>query len=136
MGYLRNHLATVSTAAFAAVLTGLWPWFAGWTDLLGLIFTMAVPIAWFMALTCWLAQKSADYVKARAPEKKSSEPAESGLEQEKAELSSEIDSLKATVRVKDGQIERLEGMVSALETRVQIEALRAEIADLKAAARA
>lgn len=135
MGYLRNHLATVSTAAFAAVLTGLWPWFAGWTGLLDFIFIMAVPISWFMALTCWLAQKSADYVRdhpSHEPEKKSSEQ----LGAAKAELSSELDSLRASVRVKDGEIERLRSQVSSLETRVQIEALRAEIADLKAMARA
>lgn len=132
---MRNHLATVSTAAFAAVLTGLWPWFAGWTGLLDFIFLMAVPIAWFMALTCWLAQKSADYVKKnspREPEKKSSEQ----IDTAKAQLSSELDSLRASVKVKDDEIERLRGQVSKLETRVQIEALRAEIADLKAMAKA
>ena len=131
MGYLRNHLATVATAAFAAVLTGLWPWFAGWTDLLDFIFIMAVPISWFMALTCWLAQKSADYVKDTSePEKKSSEIVEA-----KAELDSELDSLRATVQIKDAEIQELRKRVSTLETRVQIEALRAEIADLKAMAR-
>lgn len=129
MGYLRNHLATVATAAFAAVLTGLWPWFSGWTDLLDFIFIMAVPISWFMALTCWLAQKSADYVSS-GPEKKSSEIVEA-----KAELGSELDSLRATVQVRDAEIQELRDRVSALETRVQIEALRAEIADLKAMAR-
>lgn len=135
MGYMRNHLATVSTAAFAAVLTGLWPWFAGWTGLLDFIFLMAVPIAWFMALTCWLAQKSADYVAKNSPhepEKKSSEQ----IDTAKAELSSELDSLRKSVEVKDGEIERLRGQVSALQTRVQIEELRAEIADLKAMAKA
>ena len=131
MGYLRNHLATVATAAFAAVLTGLWPWFSGWTDLLDFIFIMAVPISWFMALTCWLAQKSADYVKDTSePEKKSSEIVEA-----KAELDSELDSLRATVQIKDAEIQELRKRVSTLETRVQIEALRAEIADLKAMAR-
>ena len=131
MGYLRNHLATVATAAFAAVLTGLWPWFAGWTDLLDFIFIMAVPISWFMALTCWLAQKSADHVKDMSePEKKSSEIVEA-----KAELDSELDSLRATVQIKDAEIQELRKRVSTLETRVQIEALRAEIADLKAMAR-
>lgn len=133
MGYLRNHLATAATAAFAAVLTGLWPWFAGWTELLDFIFLMAVPISWFMALTCWLAQKSADYAKSHSPgpEKKSSELAEA-----KEELGSELDSLRATVKVRDAEIDELRGRVAALETRVQIEALRAEIADLKAMARA
>ena len=132
---MGNHLATVSTAAFAAVLTGLWPWFAGWTDLLDFIFIMAVPISWFMALTCWLAQKSADYVKSHP----SHEPEERGAEQigaAKADLSSELDSLRASAKGKDDKIEELERRIAALETRVQIEALRAEIADLKAMAKA
>jgi len=153
MGYMRNHLATVSTAAFAAVLTGLWPWFSGWTGLLDFIFLMAVPIAWFMALTCWLAQKSADYVKDHSEHAdtknkelesmservdKLKEQSDDRKEQDsaKAELSSELDSLRANAKVKDDEIERLRGQVSKLETRVQIEALRAEIADLKAMAKA
>lgn len=61
MGYMRNHLATVSTAAFAVVLTGLWYWFLGFAPALNFIFIMAVTITWFLALMCWLAQKSADY---------------------------------------------------------------------------
>ena len=62
MGYMGNHLATVSTAAFAAVLTGLWFYFNDYAPVLNFVFTMAVPITWFLALMCWLAQKSADYV--------------------------------------------------------------------------
>ena len=64
MGYLRNHLATVVTGAFAAVLTGLWPWFIYdlGVPLLNFIFIMAVPITWFLTIMCWLSQKSADYV--------------------------------------------------------------------------
>ena len=52
MGYLGNHLATVTTGVFAAVLTGLWPWFNGWTTLLDFIFIMAVPINWFLTFMC------------------------------------------------------------------------------------
>ena len=62
MGYMKNHLATVSTAAFAVVLLGLWYWFLGFAPELNFIFIMAVTITWFLALMCWLAQKSADYV--------------------------------------------------------------------------
>ncbi len=62
MGYMGNQLATVSTGAFAAVLTGLWFYFIDWAPVLNFIFTMAVPITWFLTLMCWLAQKSADYV--------------------------------------------------------------------------
>lgn len=61
MGYMGNHLATVSTAAFAAVLTGLWFYFLDFAPALNFVFIMAVPITWFLALTCWLAQKSTDY---------------------------------------------------------------------------
>ena len=62
MGYMGNHLATISTAAFAAVLTGLWFYFIDFAPALNFVFIMAVPITWFLAITCWLAQKSVDYV--------------------------------------------------------------------------
>ena len=61
MGYLGNHLATIVTGVFAAVLTGLWPIFVDFAPLLEFVFIMAVPITWFLTLMCWLAQKSADY---------------------------------------------------------------------------
>ena len=63
MGYLYNHLATVVTGVFAAVLTGLWPVFLDFAPILNFIFLMAVPITWFLTLMCYLAQKSNDYVK-------------------------------------------------------------------------
>lgn len=63
MGYLYNHLATVVTGVFAAVLTGLWPIMVDFAPVLHFIFLMAVPITWFLTLMCWLAQKSNDYVK-------------------------------------------------------------------------
>ena len=66
MGYLGNHLATISTGIFAAVLTGLW---AVWdlSPVLHLIFMMAVPITWFLTLMCWLSQKSTDYMHKHTP---------------------------------------------------------------------
>ena len=70
MGYLGNHLATVVTGAFAAVLTGLWPYFVDFAPLLNFIFIMAVPITWFMTFTCWISQKSADYMHKHAQKKK------------------------------------------------------------------
>ena len=39
MGYLRNHLATVTTGAFAAVLTGLWPYFMDFAPDMNTIFS-------------------------------------------------------------------------------------------------
>ena len=38
MGYLGNHLATVSTGVFAAVLTGLWPYFVDFAPILNFVF--------------------------------------------------------------------------------------------------
>ena len=62
MGYLHNHLATVVTGVFAAVLTGLWPLFVDFAPILNFVFLMAVPITWFLTLMCYLAQKSNDYI--------------------------------------------------------------------------
>ena len=61
MGYAHNHLATIVTGAFALVLTGIWPPMVDYAPNLNFIFIMAVPITWFMVLTCWLSQKSADW---------------------------------------------------------------------------
>ncbi len=63
MGYLYNHLATVVCGVFAAVLTGLWYIMAPMFPVLDFVFLMAVPIMWFLTATCWVAQKSADYMK-------------------------------------------------------------------------
>ncbi len=62
MGYLRNHLATVITGIFAAVLTGLWPYFIDFAPDMNIIFMISVPITWFLTLMCWLTQKSTDYM--------------------------------------------------------------------------
>lgn len=70
MGYARNHLATLATGAFALVLTGLWPYFMGFAPTLNLTFMIVVPITWFLAVVCWLAQKSTDYTHNHAPSEK------------------------------------------------------------------
>ena len=62
MGYFYNHLATVTTGVFAAVLTGLWPYFIDFAPDMNTIFLISVPITWFLTLMCWLSQKSTDYV--------------------------------------------------------------------------
>ncbi len=66
MGYLRNHLATVTTGVFAAVLTGLWPYFIDFAPDMNTIFLISVPITWFLTLMCWLSQKSTDYMHKQA----------------------------------------------------------------------
>ncbi len=154
MGYLGNHLATVSTGAFAVVLTGLWPWFVydlGAT-ILNFVFIMAVPITWFLTLMCWLSQKSADYAHRHgaahasgvekknlngstqqelvySPEGGQATPGE--LREAKTELADELDSLRSTVKIQDSEIERLKQEIANLETLVQIESLKTELANLK-----
>ena len=59
MGYLGNHLATVVTGVFAAILTALWPYFVDFAPILDFVFLMAVPITWF--LTFYLLDISEKY---------------------------------------------------------------------------
>ncbi len=147
MGYAGNHLATIVTGVFAATLTGLWPYFVDFAPILNFIFIMAVPITWFLTLTCWIAQKSTDYTHNHAvvhSEKKSLSNTQtiqttttgnqvgiSEIKQIQNELSLELNSVKESVKLKDGEIERLNQEISNLETRVQIESLKTELANLK-----
>lgn len=149
MGYLGNHLATIATGVFAAVLTGLWPYFVDFAPLLNFVFIMAVPITWFLVFTCWISQKSADYMHTHASshahsEKKSLSNAETiqttttgsqvsltEIKQVQNELSSELNDLKESVKIKDSEIERLNQEISNLQTLVQIESLKTELANLK-----
>ena len=148
MGYLGNHLATISTGIFAATLTGLWPYFIDFAPLLNFIFLMAVPITWFLTFTCWISQKSNDYIHKSAPthtnQKKSltstqtivtttsnNQVSLSEIKQVQSELSSELDNLKESVKLKDSEIERLNQEISNLQTLVQIESLKTELANLK-----
>ena len=147
MGYFGNHLATLTTGVFAAVLTGLWPYFVDFAPLLNFIFIMAVPITWFLTFTCWISQKSTDYMHNHAPshdEKKSlsntqtiqtvttgSQISLSEIKQVQNELSLELNNVKETVKLKDSEIERLNQEISNLETLVQIESLKTELANLK-----
>ena len=149
MGYLGNHLATITTGIFAAVLTGLWPYFVDFAPILNLVFLMAVPIMWFLTLMCWLSQKSTDYAHKHAPshshtEKKSLSSTHtvqttiastqvdvSEIKQIQNELSTELNGLKESVKLKDSEIERLNQEISNLQTLVQIESLKTELANLK-----
>ena len=67
MGYLRNHLATVVTGSFAAALSVAWYLLGSVFPILQFVFTMAVPIAWFLTAMCYVAQKSNDYMHKYSP---------------------------------------------------------------------
>lgn len=147
MGYVGNHLATLVTGVFAAILTGLWPYFTDFAPILHVVFIIAVPITWFLTFTCWISQKSTDYMHNHAPshtEKKSlsntqtiettttgSQVSILEIKQIQNELSLELNNVKETVKLKDSEIERLNQEISNLETLVQIESLKTELANLK-----
>ena len=71
MGLVYNHLATLVVAAFATVLTLLWPLFVDYAAVLDVVFLLAVPITWFLAAVCFVAQISADYMHGHEPTQKS-----------------------------------------------------------------
>ena len=148
MGYAYNHLATIVTGAFALVLTGLWMPMVDFAPILNFVFIMAVPIMWFLVLTCWLAQKSADWTTNHSHthethQKKSLSSAQTvqieipkqvnllEIKQIQDELSGELNELKSSVELKDSEIERLNQEILNLKTLVQIESLKAELANLK-----
>lgn len=150
MGYLYNHLATVVCGVFAAVLTGLWFIMTPMFPVLNFVFMMAVPIMWFLTASCWVAQKSADYMKkyhsheSSHDEKKNNnntivtqvytangQITSNDLNEAKSSLSKELDQLKSTIELKDGEIDQLKRKISNLETLVQIESLKSELANLK-----
>jgi len=150
MGYLGNHLATVVTGVFAAILTGLWPYFVDFAPILNPFFTMAVSSIWFLTFTCWISQKSTDYMhKSKShvshSEKKSlsnsqttqiytsdgKQVSPTEIKVAQNELSGELNKLKETVKLKDSEIERLNQEISNLQTLVQIESLKTELANLK-----
>ena len=135
----------------AAVLTGLWPIFVDFAPILNFVFIMAVPITWFLTFTCWISQKSADYMHNThemthaGAEKKSLNSAQTvqvytpdgkqvsvtKIKEAQTELSEELNQLKETVKLKDSEIERLNQEISNLHTLVQIESLKTELANLK-----
>ena len=149
MGYLGNHLATLTVGTFAAILTGLWPYFIDFAPILNLTFMVVVPVTWFLTLMCWLAQKSTDYMHKHASahtdtQKKSlsntqtivttttgNQVSLSEIKQIQNELSSELNDLKESMKLKDSEIERLNQEISNLQTLVQIESLKTELANLK-----
>lgn len=149
MGYLGNHLATLVTGLFAVALTVTWYYFLD-LSVLNFIFIMAVPITCFLTFTCWISQKSTDYMHNNAHQlqhHKIENPGESiqivqttavekhidlsEIKQIQNELYLELNSVKESVKLKDGEIERLNQEISNLKTRVQIESLKTELANLK-----
>jgi len=70
MGLVYNHLATLVVAVFASVLTLLWPMFVDYAAVLDVVFLLAVPITWFLAAVCFVAQISADYMHGHEPTQK------------------------------------------------------------------
>ncbi len=150
MGYLGNHLATVVTGVFAVILTGLWPYFVDFAPILNFVFIMAVPITWFLTFTCWISQKSTDYMKKYEASHSHSEkkslsnsqttqvyaPTEdqvsyTEIKEAQNQLSSQLNQLKESVKLKDEEIERLNQEIANLQTLVQIESLKTELANLK-----
>lgn len=156
MGYLKNHLATLVMGVFAAILTGLWPYFNGFAPVLDFVFLMAVPIAWFLVVILWLAQVSTNYMHPPGSSRDQHPPepnpqmvhlAGEGTGQEgppsggseevlaaRAQLSRELEDLRQSVKMKDGEIDGLKRQIAALETQVQIESIRTELANLRSAA--
>ena len=70
MGYVKNHLATLTCGVFAVVLTALWFILPPTLDCpseqthctgIDMIFIMAVSIMWFLVFIVWIAQKAADH---------------------------------------------------------------------------
>jgi hypothetical protein len=133
MGYLGNHLATVVLGVFAAILTGLWPYFVDFAPILEFVFIMAVPITWFLVIMCWLSQKSTDYghkhMSHTTTEKKSlnkqvaqvytsdgKRASQNEIKEAKTELTEDLNSLKETVKIQDDEIERLNQEISNLQT--------------------
>lgn len=150
MGYIKNHLATLVMGVFAAILTGLWPYFNGFAPVLDFIFLMAVPISWFLVVVLWLAQLSTDYMHppgashhheqpvVQVAQERTGQTTNPGeIEQvmeARAELSQELEDLKQSVKIKDSEIDRLKKQIGTLQTQVQIESLRTDLAKLRNAA--
>lgn len=150
MGYLGNQLATLATGVFTVALAITWFWFLEWTSLLNFIFIMAIPITAFLTFTCWISQKSTDYMHGHATTTSHNETGHLQenmqvikittqgdqvdlveIKQVQNELSLELNDLKKSVKLKDDEIERLNQQIANLETRVQIESLKTELANLK-----
>ena len=131
MGLVKNQLATLVSGAFALVLTGLYFPLVNFAPSLSFIFTMAVPIMWFMVFICWIAQKAADYNHGDPhshDEKKNHKLTPSEITTYKIDLEKDLSDVKDA---KDTEIAHLKKEIKNLKTKVEIESIRAEIYNLK-----
>ena len=130
MGYVKNHLATLVSGAFAVVLSGLYFPLTNFAPQLSFVFTMAVPIMWFMVFICWIAQKAADNNHGSHhshDEKKNHELTPKEITTYKLDLEKDLSDISA----KDDEIAHLKKEIENLKTKVEIESIRAEIYNLK-----
>ena len=129
MGHVKNHLATLVSGVFALVLTGLYFPLVNFAPSLSFIFTMAVPIMWFMVFIIWIAQKAADKNHGHShDEKKNHELTAKEITTYKLDLEKDLSNV---ADVKDDEIEHLKKEIENLKTKVEIESIRAEIYNLK-----
>ena len=131
MGYVKNHLATLVSGVWAAVLTGLYFPLVDFAPSLSFIFTMAVPIMWFMVFIIWIAQLAADRnhgADHSHDEKKNHELTPKEITTYKLDLEKDLYDV---TDVKDDEIEHLKKEIENLKTKVEIESIRAEIYNLK-----
>ena len=131
MGYVRNHLATLVSGVWAAILTGLYFPLVDFAPSLSFIFTMAVPIMWFMVFIIWIAQLAADRnhgADHSHDEKKNNELTEKEITTYKLGLEKDLSDVHDA---KDEEITHLKKEIENLKTKVEIETIRAEIYNLK-----
>ena len=131
MGYVKNHLATLVSGVWAAILTGLYFPLVDFAPSLSFIFTMAVPIMWFMVFVIWIAQLAADRnhgADHSHDEKKNHELTPKEITTYKLDLEKDLSDVPDT---KDEEIEHLKKEIENLKTKVEIESIRAEIYNLK-----
>ena len=131
MGYVKNHLATLVSGVWAAILTGLYFPLVDFAPSLSFIFTMAVPIMWFMVFVIWIAQLAADRnhgAEHSHDEKKNNELTEKEITTYKLGLEKDLSDVHDA---KDEEITHLKNEIENLKTKVEIETIRAEIYNLK-----
>ena len=131
MGYVKNHLATLVSGVWAAVLPGLYFPLVDFAPSLSFIFTMAVPIMWFMVFVIWIAQLAADRnhgADHSHDEKKNHELTPKEITTYKLDLEKDLSDVPDA---KDEEIEHLKKEIENLKTKVEIESIRAEIYNLK-----